>query len=239
MSDRLTTVIALASGLLALVPAFTALVDVSIAVRLGVVGLMLVIALLALLAKLQFRSEGSSLQVFTPQPSVRWPKALAGSLYRILILALCVAIAVAVLLFTIRFHNVTISDLEEGVGIHIRAPHIPVASVRIRPTPTASQQCAPNNPNPSVPVAKTMENWPGITAAMEIEGFVYPQSIRLICGAPVTGVEFVILTQPTTASVVDAATRRRFQTWLGIIALITLVLGSATLVRSFAAARRS
>jgi hypothetical protein len=237
MSDRLTTVIALASGLLALVPAFTALVDVSIAVRLGVVGLMLVIALLALLAKLQFRSEGSSLQVFTPQPSVRWPKALAGSLPRILMLALCVAIAVAVLLFTIRFHNVTTSDLDEGAGIDIRAPHIPVASVIIRPTLAASEQCAPIDP--SLQVAKTMQNWPGTTAALEIEGFVYPQSIRLICGAPVTGAQFAILTRPTTASVVDAATRRRLQTWLGIIALITLVLGAATVVRSFVAARRS
>jgi hypothetical protein len=239
MSDRLSTVIALASGLLALVPAFTALVDVSIAVRLGVVGLMLVIAMLALLTKLQFRSEGSSLQVFTPQPSVRWPKALVGSLPRIVMLAVCVAIAVAVLLFTIRFHNVTSSELDGGAGIHVRAPHIPVASVTIRPTPAASQQCAPIDPNRSAPTAKTMQNWPGTTAALEIESFVYPQSVKLLCGAPVTGAEFVILTRPATASVVDAATRRRFQTWLGIIALITLALGSATIVRSCIAARRS
>lgn len=231
MSEKLTTAITICSSLLALIPALSGLIDVSIAVRLSIVAILLAIGIAALAERLTFRYPDGQIPVVFRQTSAELRRTIAAVLARTAVFSVAVGLAIFALISTIEFHNVIVKPLTGGNGMVIRAPHIPVKLVTIRPPPQASRYCAPRDVDRAWRADIDMADWPGPAAQARISEFVYPQSVQLLCGGPLASSEVAVIVEPTTASAVDQETIREGYLWLGSGGLMTIIGGAFYIAR--------
>jgi hypothetical protein len=234
MSAYVTASLTICSALLAVIPALSGLVSVSIGVRLTTVGILLAVGMasLAQLLKPAPTAQANDLRRRFPLTIADRRRSIVASLPKCGLFATAVALAVYLLASTVGYHNVRLTELRPG-GFLLRAPHFAVKSVIIRPSMSASHDCIVGNANPQWRANISTSNWSGPTAQASLTDFISPERVEVFCARRISRSEFAVTVEPTTASAIDESTIRGYWLWFGVLGLIVFAGGAIYIAQGY------